>query len=89
MSAAYDRLATAIFNEIYGDPSIEPARSLRDIEAEGIPELVQEWETIRATLAKMPDTVLTALLRLRARASDERAVARWTPKGRVRSMEAD
>ena len=65
MDADYDDLATAVFNEIYGDPSIEPVRSLEEIEAEGIPELVQEWETIRQALIRMPDLVLSRLCRMR------------------------
>lgn len=59
-------MATATFNAIYaGDPDIVPVECLADIEREGLPELVQQWETIRLALERMPDEVLSALVQLR------------------------
>lgn len=65
-------MATAVYNAIYADPAIEPAACLADIEREGLPELVQQWETIRLALERMPDEVLTALVRLRGPNAERR-----------------
>ena len=51
-------MATAVFKR--DRPSIRAAQCFADIEREGMPELVQQWEIIRLTLERMPDEVLTA-----------------------------